>query len=65
MQKVMQRQSIKVIEPSVVLPLRVWKRIEEELEERENAERFRVAFEESRGEKFIALEDIKKKYRLK
>jgi len=52
-------------EPVVILPLKKWKEIEETLEDLEEAVRFNKAFEESRGEKFISLEEIKKKYKLK
>lgn len=66
MVKVIEKNLIKVgKEPVVILPLREWKKIEETLEDLEDAVRFNMAFEESRGKKLISLEKIKKKYKLK
>ncbi|PIS39235.1 MAG: hypothetical protein COT33_03095 [Candidatus Nealsonbacteria bacterium CG08_land_8_20_14_0_20_38_20] len=66
MVKIIKRNSIKIgKEPMVILPLRKWKEIEETTEELEEAVRFNIAFEESRGEKLISLEELKKKYKLK
>ena len=66
MVKVIEKNSIKIgREPVVILPLRKWKEIEETIEDLEDAVRFNIAFEESRGEKFTSLEEIKKKYKLK
>ena len=66
MAKVIEKNSIKIgKEPVVIFPLREWKKIEETLEDLEDAVRFNRAFEESRGEKLISLEEIKKKYKLK
>ena len=65
MAKVIEKNSIKIKEPVVVLPLKKWKEIEETLEDLEEAVRFNRAFEESRGEKLISLEEIRKKYKLK
>ena len=66
MVKVIEKNSIRIgSEPVVVLPLRKWERMRELLEDVEDAARFNVAFEESRGEKLISLEKIKKKYKLK
>jgi len=66
MVKVIEKNSIKVgKEPVVVLPLKEWKKIEETLEDLDDAVRFNKAFEESRGKKLISLEKIKKKYKLK
>lgn len=64
MQKVVEK-NLSVKEPLVVLPLSEWNAIEEELEELEEAVRFRSAFEESRNEKMISLEDWAKKHGLK
>ena len=52
-------------EPMVILPLKKWKKIEESLEDFEDAARFNTAFEESRGEKMISLKELKKKYKLR
>jgi len=66
MVKVIEKNSIKIgREPMVILPLREWKKIEETIEDLEDAVRFNIAFEESRGERLISLEEIKKKYKLK
>ena len=66
MVKVIEKNSIKIgREPVVVLPLRKWKEIEDTLEDLEDAVRLNRAFEESRGEKLISLQEIKKKYKLK
>ena len=66
MAKVIEKNSIKVGEkPVVILPLKEWKKIEETLEDLEDAVRFNMAIEESRGKKLISLEKIKKKYKLK
>jgi len=66
MVKVIEKNSIMIgREPVVVLPLRKWEKIRELIEDYEDAARFNKAFEESRGEKFIPLEKIRKKYNLK
>ncbi|PIZ01241.1 hypothetical protein COY61_00205 [bacterium (Candidatus Gribaldobacteria) CG_4_10_14_0_8_um_filter_33_9] len=66
MAEVIEKNSIKIgKEPVVIFPLREWKKIEETLEDLEDAVRFNRAFEESRGEKLISLEEIRKKYKLK
>ncbi len=66
MAKIVEKNSIKIgKEPMVIFPLKEWKKIEETLEDLEEAVRFNRAFEESRGEKLISLEEIKKKYKLK
>ena len=66
MAKIIEKNSIKIgKEPVVIFPLREWKKIEETLEDLEDAVRFNRAFEESRGEKLISLEEIRKKYKLK
>lgn len=66
MVKVIEKNSIKVgKEPVVILPLKDWKKIEETIEDLEDAVRFNIAFEESRGGNLISLEKIKKKYKLK
>lgn len=64
MAKVIEKNSIMIgSEPVVVLPLRKWERMRELLEDMEDAARFNIAFEESRGGKFISLEKIKRKYK--
>jgi len=66
MVKVIEKNLIKVgKEPVVILPLKKWKEIEETIEDLEDAVRFNIAFEKSRGERLISLEEIKKKYKLK
>lgn len=66
MPKIIEKNSIQIgKEPVVILPLREWKKIEETLEDLEDAVRFNQAFEESRGEKLISLDELKKKYKLK
>jgi len=52
-------------EPVVILPLKNWKIVEEQLEDFENALRFNNAFKESRSQKSISLSSLKKKYNLK
>lgn len=51
-------------EPMVILPLRKWEEIKEMLEDWEDAVRFNIAFKESRGEKTVSLNNLKKKYKL-
>ncbi len=51
-------------EPVVILPLKKWEKIKEYLEEIEERERFIKAFEESRTQKGISLDELKKKYKL-
>lgn len=51
--------------PVVVLPLKVWKEIEDKLEDLEDAVRFKTVYNESRGDKMVSLRDLKKKYRIK
>ncbi|MDO8435905.1 MAG: hypothetical protein Q7S82_00770 [bacterium] len=66
MVKVVERNSIKIgKEPVVILTLKKWEEIEETIEDLEDAARFNIAFEESRGKNSISLEKIKKKYKLK
>jgi len=65
MVKVVEKNSIKIgKEPVVILLLRKWEEIREYLEEIEEKERFLRAFEESRREKGISLNELKKKYKL-
>jgi len=66
MVKIIEKNSIKIgKEPVVILPLKEWKKLEQTLEDLEEAVRFNIAFAESRGKKLISLEEIKKKYKLK
>jgi hypothetical protein len=51
-------------EPVVILPLKKWKEIGEWLEDLEERIRFEIAYKESRGEKLISLEELKRKYNL-
>ena len=64
MGKVIEKSSIKIKEPVVILPLKKWERIMEYLEELEEKERFIKAYEESRDKKGISLNELKKKYKL-
>lgn len=50
--------------PVVVLPLKLWQEIENQLEDLEDAVRFKTAYIESRGDKMTNLRDLKKKYRI-
>ena len=49
----------------VVLPLKVWKEIEDKLEDLEDAVRFKTVYSESRGDKMTSLRDLKRKYLIK
>jgi hypothetical protein len=51
-------------EPVVILPLKKWKEIGEWLEDLEERIRFEIAYKESRGEKMVSLEELKRKYNL-
>lgn len=66
MVKVIEKENLIKVgkEPVVILPLKRWEEIREYLEDLEERERFIKAFEESRGEKGITLEELKKKYKL-
>jgi len=44
--------------------LKKWKEIGEWLEDLEERIRFEIAYKESRGEKMIILEELKRKYNL-
>lgn len=66
MPRIVEKNSIQIgKEPVVILPLKKWEKIKELLEDLEDAVRFNKAFEESRGEKLISLEEVKRKYKLK
>ncbi|MCG2690088.1 hypothetical protein L6252_02295 [Candidatus Parcubacteria bacterium] len=52
-------------ESVVILPLARWEVIQETIEDLEDAIRYEQAFSESRGQKLISFEDVKKKYNLK
>ncbi len=52
-------------EPMVLLPLAKWEKIQETIEDLEDAIRYEQAFKESRGQKMVSFETIKKKYNLK
>ena len=64
MQRVIDKQFIRVREPVVVFPLKEWERFEAEMEELEEAARFNTALKESEGKKMISLEALGKKYKL-
>jgi len=66
MVKILEKNSIKVGEkPVVILPLKEWEEIKETLEDLEDAVRFNIACQETRGQKGISLKELKRKYRLK
>ena len=66
MVKILEKNSIKVGEkPVVILPLKEWEEIKETLEDLEDALRFNIACQETRGQKGISLKELKRKYRLK
>ena len=59
MVKVIQKNSIKIgKEPVVILPLKAWDEIKERIEELEETIRFNIAYNESRGERMISLEEL-------
>ena len=66
MVKIIEKNNILKIgkEPVVILPLKKWKEIGEWLEDLEERIRFEIAYKESRGEKMIILEELKRKYNL-
>ena len=66
MVKIIEKNNILKIgkEPVVILPLKKWKEIGEWLEDLEERIRFEIAYKESRGEKMISLEELKRKYNL-
>ena len=66
MVKIIEKNNIVKIgkEPVVILPLKKWKEIGEWLEDLEERIRFEIAYKESRGEKMISLEELKRKYNL-
>ena len=65
MVKILEKNSIKVGEkPVVILPLKEWEEIKETLEDLEDAVRFNIACQETRGQKGISLKELKRKYRL-
>jgi len=51
-------------EPVVILPLQDWEKIKEYIEELEEKERYLKALKESKDEKGINLNELKKKYKL-
>lgn len=65
--KIIQEKNLTKIgkEPVVIFPLKKWRKIEETLEDLEDAVRFKIAYHESRGQKMISLKELKKKYNLK
>lgn len=67
MVKVIEKENLIKIgkEPIVILPLKKWREFEESLEDLEDAIRFNLAYKETRGQKLIDLEKLKKKYKLK
>ncbi len=67
MVKVIEKENLIKIgkEPIVILPLKKWREFEESLEDLEDVIRFNLAYKETRGQKLIDLEELKKKYKLK
>jgi len=66
MVKVLEKNLIKVGEkPVVILPLKEWEKIKEIFEDLEDAVRFNIAYQETRGQKGISLKELKRKYKLK
>ena len=67
MVKVIEKENLIKIgkEPIVILPLKKWREFEESLEDLEDTIRFNLAYKETRGQKLIDLEELKKKYKLK
>jgi len=65
MVKVVKNNLIKIgKEPVVISPLKKWEEISEYLEEVEERERYIRALEESRREKGISLNELRRKYKL-
>lgn len=52
-------------EPMVILPLKQWEAMKELFEDLKNKVRFNKVYQETRGQKTIGLETLKKKYNLK
>jgi len=66
MAKIFEKNLIKVgEEPVVILPLKKWEEIKETIEDLEDAIRFNIAYQETRGQKGISLKELKRKYKLK
>ena len=67
MAKIIQEKNLTKIgrEPVVIFPLKKWEEIEEVIEDLEDAIRFNIAYQESRGQKAIPLKALKRKYNLK
>lgn len=65
MVKVIEKNSIKIgKEPMVILPLKKWEEIEENLEEWEEMIRFNRAISDPKNQKAIPFEKVKKKLKL-
>ena len=66
MPTIISKENINIgVEPVVILPLARWEAIQETIEDLEDAIRYEQAFNESRGQKLVSIEDVKKKYNLK
>ena len=67
MVKIIEKENLIKIgrEPVVILPLKKWREFEESLEDLEDATRFHLAYKETRGQRLIDLEGLKKRYKLK
>lgn len=65
-QTIIRNKTLKIDkEPVVIFPLRKWQEIEEYFENLEDTLRFNLAYKETRSQKTISLNQLKKKYCLK
>lgn len=65
MAKSIQEKSLRINkEPIVIFPLKKWEKIKELIEEGEDAARFAQAFFDSKNQKLISFEKVKKKLNL-
>lgn len=51
-------------EPVVILSLTKWRKIEGSLEDLEDSLRFNAAYKETRKQKTVSLDELKRKYKL-
>ena len=66
MPQVIEKNSIMTAkEPMVILPLEKWEKIEDTMDELECAFRYYKALVESKDDKTISLEAVRKKYNLR
>lgn len=65
MVKVIEKNSIRIgKEPVVILPLKKWEKIQELLEDLEDAVRFNKATSDPENQRLIPFEEVKKKLNL-